>query len=104
MVSIMSNRLRASMRAGNKGRSLRPRTSPSRNSAVPPESDLAASEQEEAAAASEPEVIAPAKITPAEVLAAGEAFSDQGEDDEDEAPPARVEAPVAGRAVVLGKH
>ncbi len=97
----MSNRLRASMRAGNKGRSLRPRTSPSRNSAVPPESDLASSEQEEAAATSEPEAIAPGKITPAEVLAAGEAFSDQGEDDEDddEAPPAKVEAPVSVKKV-----
>jgi hypothetical protein len=101
----MSNRLRASMRAGNKGRSLRPRTSPSRNSAIPPESDLAASEQEEAEAIearpSTPEVIAPAKITPAEVLAAGEAFSDQGEEDEDddeeEAPPAKVEPVVVAK-------
>ena len=119
----MSNRLRASMRAGNKGRSLRPRTSPSRNSSLPPESDLAAGEgQEQASGASgapgapesaEPEtlqvsrgarpaepaaeVIAPAKITPAEVLAAGEAFSNLGddEDDEDEVPVAKVEAPVS---------
>ena len=119
----MSNRLRASMRAGNKGRSLRPRTSPSRNSSLPPESDLAAGEgQEQASGASgaseaseapesaEPEtlqvsrgarpaepaaeVIAPAKITPAEVLAAGEAFSNL-EDDEDDVPVAKVEAPVS---------
>jgi type IV secretory pathway VirB10-like protein len=43
------------------------------------------------------EVIAPAKITPAEVLAAGEAFSNVGDDeeDEDEAPIAQVEAPVS---------
>ncbi len=108
------------MRAGNKGRSLRPRTSPSRNSAVPPESDLATSEQEEAeaplaapadpetlqalrgaqATAPSPEVVAPAKITPAEVLAAGEAFSgedEEEEDEEDEAPSAKVEAPVVAK-------
>ena len=121
------------MRAGNKNRSLRPRTSPTRNSAVPPESDLATSEKEEsvssqaitadpatlealraakpAAATPEvaaPEVAAPAKITPAEVLAAGEAFSDQDEDDEDEedddeAPAAKVEAAPAKVEPVVAK-
>jgi hypothetical protein len=44
-------------------------------------------------------VVAPAKITPAEVLAAGEAFSaeDEEEDEDDEAPPAKVEAPVVAK-------
>jgi hypothetical protein len=55
------------------------------------------------APAAEPaaEVIAPAKITPAEVLAAGEAFSNLGddEDDEDEVPQAKVEAPVSVKKV-----
>ena len=118
------------MRAGNKNRSLRPRTSATRNSAVPPESDLATSEKDEAAssqavtadpttleavraakpAASTPEVAEPTKITPAEVLAAGEAFSarddDDDEDEDDEAPaakvaaaPAKVEAPVVAKKV-----
>ena len=111
------------MRAGNKGRSLRPRTSPSRNSSLPPESDLAPGEGQEAAEASEApesadpetlqalrgvkpaesaaEVIASSKITPAEVLAAGEAFSNLGddEDDEDEVPLAKVEAPVSVKKV-----
>ena len=106
------------MRAGNKGRSLRPRTSPSRNSSLPPESDLAADEAYADVAAESPvsaepetlqptrgarpaeavaEVIAPVRITPAEVLAAGEAFSNLGDDEEDEkeAPLAKVEAPVS---------
>jgi outer membrane biosynthesis protein TonB len=109
------------MRAGNKGRSLRPRTSPSRNSSLPPESDLATGEGHEDAAAApvsadpetlpalrgappaEPaaEVVAPAKITPAEVLAAGEAFSNLGDDeeDEDEVPVAKVEAAVSVKKV-----
>ncbi len=118
----MSNRLRASMRAGNKGRSLRPRTQ-LRDSGVPPESNLATSEPKDDAVpqvasssapvldappaaapptapptVSEPpdEPVAAAKITPAEVLAAGEAFSAH-EDDEDEAPPAKVEAPVVAK-------
>ena len=115
------------MRAGNKNRSLRPRTSATRNSAVPPESDLATSEKDEAAssqavtadpatlevlraakpAAPAAEVIAPTKITPAEVLAAGEAFSeredDEDDEDEDEAPAAKVEAAPSKVQPVVAK-
>jgi len=117
----MSNRLRASMRAGNKGRSLRPRTSTSRNSAVPPESDLATSDLQadaiarDAAAESDasdgldaPESVQPAapppvsaaaaaRLTPAEVLAAGRAFSHQHEDDDHEevAPSTKAAVPIA---------
>ena len=117
----MSNRLRASMRAGNKGRSLRPRTS-SRNSTIPPESDLTTSDLQadaiardaEANAASEApqsvrpaapppdEVVAAAKITPAEVLAARKAFSSQREDEDDEqekAPSTKAAVPTALKAV-----
>lgn len=124
------------MRAGNKGRSLRPRTQ-LRDSGVPPESNLATSELKDdavpqvasssapvldappAAVAAPPpaspspsptapptvseppgEPVAAAKITPAEVLAAGEAFSAHEDDEdeaEDEAPPAKVEAPVVAK-------
>jgi hypothetical protein len=116
LVSIMSNRLRASTRAGNKGRSLRPRPSPSRNSSLPPESDLGSDPKDGVVAPSgtaaspevrearttvpSPEVVAPAKITPAEVLAAGDAFSNEDEDEDEEVvPSAKVAAPVSVKDV-----
>ena len=117
----MSNRLRASMRAGNKGRSLRPRTSTSRNSAAPPESDLATSDLQadaiardgaESEAPEAPEGVQPAapppaaaaaRLTPAEVLAAGKAFSHQHEDEdgdqEEVAPSTKAAVPIAPKAV-----
>lgn len=112
------------MRAGNKGRSLRPRTS--RNSAVPPESDLTTSDQQvdaivrDAAAAAEehdaldappsvqpaappPDKVVVARLTPAEVLAAGRAFSHQHEDEDDDheeaAPSTKAAVPTALKAV-----
>ncbi len=110
------------MRAGNKGRSLRPRTSTSRNSAVPPESDLATSDLQADAiardaaesdapeapesvqpAAPPPAAAAAARLTPAEVLAAGKALSHQPEDEdgdqEEVAPSTKASVPIALKAV-----
>ncbi|MEO5728891.1 MAG: hypothetical protein ABI134_00335, partial [Byssovorax sp.] len=101
-----------------------PRTSTSRSSAVPPESDLATSDQQadaiarDAAAESDardtpeaPESVQPAapppaaaaaaRLTPAEVLAAGKAFSHQHEDGDQEevAPSTKASVPIALKAV-----